>query len=256
MSNYISFSLFGSMSHYVSGAIENAKKIKEIYPEWRPIFFYSKSIKSTAVEKLRNLGSEVVLVDEPEDFRATLWRYRAVYLKDAELVIFRDTDSLVSHREASAVAEWVSSGKDLHIIRDHPFHTEAIMGGMWGVKARAINSDKDLFSPLGIPERYGVDQILLRARVYRNKNLSRLVHDSWFVREFNSRLLPPSIDHSFIGEVKFQNSASRDNSASTMTKHQMSQWSRFVTQLWSIAKIFRDYAHDLVVLPKIRNTLD
>jgi hypothetical protein len=256
MSNYISFSLYGSMTHYVLGAIENAKRIRETYPGWRAIFFCGPSIASSAVDELRNLSCEVVLVDEPEDFRATIWRYRAIYLEDAELVIFRDTDSLVSHREASAVAEWVSSGKDLHIIRDHPFHTEAIMGGMWGVKARAINSDKDLFSPLGIPERYGVDQILLRARVYRNQSLSRLVHDSWFVREFNSILLPPSIDHSFIGEVKFQNSASRDNSASTMTRHQMSRWSRFVTQLRSIAKIFRDYAHDLVLLPKIRNTLD
>jgi hypothetical protein len=255
MTNYISFSLYGSMSHYVSGAIENAKKIKETYPSWKAIFFCSHSISLSAVDKLRKLGSEVVFVDEPEGFSATLWRYRAIYLKDAELVIFRDTDSLVSHREAIAVAEWVSSGKDLHIIRDHPFHTEAIMGGMWGVRARAINADKGLFSPLGIPEKYGVDQILLRARIYRNHHLSRLVHDSWFVREFNSRPLPPSIDNSFIGEVKFRNIVSSDNSFSTVTKHHRSRWARFITQLRSIAKIFRDYAHDLVLLPKFGNKL-
>ena len=51
---------------------------------------------------------------------------------EAEYVIFRDADSVVSHREAEAVAEWIESGRLFHTMRDSGSHTALILAGMWG----------------------------------------------------------------------------------------------------------------------------
>ena len=44
----------------------------------------------------------------------------------------RDLDSWILARERSAVAEWEASGDQFHIMRDGPFHTSTIHGGLWG----------------------------------------------------------------------------------------------------------------------------
>ena len=31
-----------------------------------------------------------------------------------------------------AVEEWIHSGKSFHIMRDHPYHSAVVLGGMWG----------------------------------------------------------------------------------------------------------------------------
>jgi hypothetical protein len=133
-----------------------------------------------------------------------LWRYRAIHLEDAEHVIFRDTDSRLSNREAQLVSTWLQSGKDLHIIRDHPNHTSAILGGLWGCEAKAL---RDYLSPnVGDQTpgeaKYGFDQELIRLHVYRTRKLSRLIHDPIFARELGSVASPhhPATGE-FLGEV-------------------------------------------------------
>ena len=47
----------------------------------------------------------------------------------------RDLDSRLSLREFSAVNEWLlHSAKPFHIMRDHFYHSQPIVGGMWGVR--------------------------------------------------------------------------------------------------------------------------
>ena len=50
----------------------------------------------------------------------------------------RDLDALIVPREIAAVKDWIKSGKALHIMRDHPLHKTAILGGMWGLKLRKL----------------------------------------------------------------------------------------------------------------------
>ena len=42
------------------------------------------------------------------------------------------------YREIAAVQEWWQSEKSFHIMRDHPQHQTAILGGMWGIKLRHL----------------------------------------------------------------------------------------------------------------------
>ena len=46
----------------------------------------------------------------------------------------RDLGSLITEREVSAVAEWLSTDKRYHVMRDHPTHSETIQGCCFGMK--------------------------------------------------------------------------------------------------------------------------
>lgn len=37
-------------------------------------------------------------------------------------------------RDAEAVKEWLSGNKSFHLLRDHPWHTALILGGLWGAR--------------------------------------------------------------------------------------------------------------------------
>ena len=50
------------------------------------------------------------------------------------LYLSRDLDSVFTAREAAAVAEWVASGRAVHVMRDHPWHGAAMLGGTWGTR--------------------------------------------------------------------------------------------------------------------------
>ncbi len=44
-----------------------------------------------------------------------------------DVVISRDADSPLSHRESVAVKEWLESDYTFHIMRDHPFHCDPVI---------------------------------------------------------------------------------------------------------------------------------
>ena len=88
-----------------------------------------------------------------------------------EYFVSRDLDSHLGEREASAVTEWMRSGKSFHIMRDHEAHCVPINGGAWGVYIgeaerrmfvlafKAAAKDPLYWAP---PEAYGADQGLLK----------------------------------------------------------------------------------------------
>jgi hypothetical protein len=129
------------------------------------------------------------------------WRFSAAMLNDAEYVIFRDTDSRPSYREARAVLDWTFSGKSLHIMRDHPLHSQNIMGGMWGVLAPKARMEIAQVISLGRTSAVGEDQDLLSEHVYPKLFMDSMIHDTFFRRELHSIQFPePRKNGEFIGE--------------------------------------------------------
>ena len=51
---------------------------------------------------------------------------------DVGYFLVRDCDSVVSAREAAAVAKWLGSGLPFHAMRDYYTHTDPLLAGMWG----------------------------------------------------------------------------------------------------------------------------
>jgi hypothetical protein len=137
----ISFSVWGDTPMYTIGAVRNAELASEIYPDWICRFYLGDDVPKDIVDKLESFdNTEIQIMSHKEnDWQGMFWRFYAINLdEDIDMVIFRDTDSRLSLREYEAVREWIQSEKPLHIMRDHPYHSEPIMGGMWGCKVKEI----------------------------------------------------------------------------------------------------------------------
>ena len=91
--------------------------------------YYDNSVPMEIIEQLKEL--QVQLVDMTNSkMNKMSWRFQAA--SDAKRFCARDIDSRLSKREAAAVEEWVQSGKQFHVMRDHPSHSNYPMsGGMW-----------------------------------------------------------------------------------------------------------------------------
>jgi hypothetical protein len=134
------------------------------------------------------------------------WRFLPIDVdQSVTRMIVRDTDSRLSEREKMAVDEWIKEGKALHIMRDHPHHNSAIMGGMWGLypKRRFSFSEQiNLFQPSNeVYARYE-DQRFLAQHVYSQWIMDSTIHASFHKLERHAKPFPGacfSVD--FVGEI-------------------------------------------------------
>lgn len=140
----VSFSLFGNNPAYIESAVLNAQVMPEIYPDWQAWFYVNDTVPETARERLRQAGAHVIQVDEEAaQFPGTMWRFLALDDERVAYAVFRDADSVVSPREAHAVAQWIASGKHFHTLRDAGSHTELILAGLWGAMGGSLNNMRE-----------------------------------------------------------------------------------------------------------------
>jgi len=191
LTTLISFCVFGINPMYIRGAVANAKLALEIYPGWRTRFYLSKPVYDLIADELMYIkNTSIVLVEAPENFFFTNYRFLVCNEPDIDVAIFRDTDSRLSVREAAAVSEWINSGKSLHIMRDHPWHfpdpnNHMMLAGMWGVRCDKLRNIADLLQQHKHDVLHGTDQRFLSKYVYPNfaKNNDILEHDEFFDKQ-------------------------------------------------------------------------
>ena len=130
------------------------------------------------------------------------WRFEATRLPNAQRVIVRDVDSRISTREAKAVDEWTNSRFALHVIRDHPWHTRPVMGGMWGIQGieNLLVISQELHRLSDPEDAYGEDQEWISRVGTEHFWNSKLVHDSFPLLGDSAKSLPPREGLEFIGE--------------------------------------------------------
>jgi hypothetical protein len=198
----ISFCLWGSNPKYVVGAIRNAELAKLIYPGWVCRYYIGKSTlrdAATYVDRLQDYSHvEVIKMDEEGDWRGMFWRFYPISDSDVGVMISRDTDSRLSFREKKAVDQWLRSGKKFHIIRDHPYHTFKILGGMWGARSGILRDMKSLINEFSKGDFWQVDQNFLAEIIY-----PRIIDDTFIHDEFREGNKFPSKrkDFEFVGDV-------------------------------------------------------
>ncbi len=201
MKKVISFSLYGTEPKYIFGAIKNAKLAREIFPHWVTVFYVSKEIPDHLLAELETNADEIILMPEPRNSTGMFWRFIEAGNLANSRVIFRDTDSRLSKRDARAVEEWEISGKSLHIIRDHPMHNAPLLGGLWGVipaSLKNFSASLQSYKPLGY---YGEDQEFLWKNIYYPLRHSRFVHDEFFLREIRRNTIEiPRSENEYLGE--------------------------------------------------------
>lgn len=219
----ISYSLYGTSEKYLTGALRNVKQAVDLYPGWIPRFFVGNSVDQGLVDALISAGAEVVHMEGREDASAMFWRYRPFFDPDVSIVIVRDTDSRLSHREAQAVKAWIDSGRGFHIMRDHPAHFCAILGGLWGARTDRMVPLKAVFDQANPNGFYGEDQNFLQNYVYPIAKRDSLVHDSFFVFDLFAKSFPAARNGmEFVGEVFDENEQPRSEDREVLARAESS----------------------------------
>lgn len=189
MTKYISFSLWGNNRTYTIGALKNVELAKEIYSGWKTIIYHDDSVPIEILDTLKAL--EITLVNmSGTPIYGCFWRFLAADFPDCEYAIFRDTDSRLSKREYLAVQEWTQNNKNIHIMRDHPYHeipfgssSRTILAGMWGIKGGVFKMQSAIIDFCKDREdKYGIDQAFLEL-IYKKFNHSQTVHDEFFEKK-------------------------------------------------------------------------
>jgi hypothetical protein len=199
----ITFSLWGNNAKYTVGAIRNADLTKKIYPGWISRFYCGTTVPKDIIKYLENKECcEVVMMNEPGDWRGMFWRFYPASEDNVDVMISRDTDSRINMREKLAVDEWLKSNKSFHIMRDHPWHGTPILGGMWGVRGNILKDMKDMIDKYIKGDFWQVDQNFLKEYVYNIIKDDCFVHDSFHSYEDFKKPFPNKRNgQEFVGEA-------------------------------------------------------
>lgn len=188
----ISFALFNHASAkpfermaYIRNFFWNCRMARLIYPEWR----LSLKVDQETYGEFAGLFTWLVLNNNLKVeiinngvklCEAMLWRMMPCFQSDVTHVLCRDSDALVTYREAQRVQQWLEGGKGLHCIHDAPGHS-GLMGGMTGfdtAKLKAATSWQtwdDMIRGWDLTER-GSDQHLLNQRVLPHMQSEMHIH--------------------------------------------------------------------------------
>ncbi len=174
----IAFSLWGNNPKYILGAIKNAELARILYPKWKARFYCGSDVDTNIIHQLKNLGSQVYVMKSLGSWNGMFWRFLPASEKNVERFISRDCDSRLTQREVDAVNEWIDSGTDYHVMRDHPYHRVPILGGMWGHKGCIpwIKTEMEMFDKT---DAWQTDQEFL-AQIVWPKVTTVLEHDEFF----------------------------------------------------------------------------
>ena len=172
---------------YWVGALRNIEQVSKYFPGWICRFYIDNSCDKELIKTIKGDNVEVVLVDSKDSFHGMFWRFWASEEEETDVFLSRDCDSRFSEREVAAIKEWLSSNKDFHIMRDHPYHRVpfgatglGILGGMWGIKSKSLPL-KDMIIKFTHKKElgYGSDQTFLQ-EVYKLLEKDKITHDEFF----------------------------------------------------------------------------
>lgn len=178
MTKVISFCLWGDDPKYTVGAVRNAERAKMFYSGWDVWIYFADCVPEDILQQLSDLDCHMIPMGEG-NWKAMFWRFLPAANPNIT-VISRDTDSRLGMREKYAVDEWLASDKDFHIMRDHPYHTTEILGGMWGARNGIVKDIDQWISEYEKGDFYQVDQNFLREIVYPKIKDNCIVHDPFF----------------------------------------------------------------------------
>jgi len=200
----ISFSLYNSRPKDILNAVINCLLSPTVYPGWICRFYVDDTIPKNlhlALESFKHV--EVVTMPRHRGSSAMLWRFLPASDPSVSVMISRDADSWLSMRERVCVDKWLESDKGFHIIRDHCYHSQKIMGGVWGVKRGVFPQMKELVEEFVKSGTY--DQGFLAEKVYPvvigNAMIHRgQQHNNKGVFLVNGYFDEPKSEHYFIPE--------------------------------------------------------
>ena len=182
MKQVISYSLYGQQMKFLVGAIKNAQLAQVFFPGFTVRFYVGNSVPTwcrSTLELFPNV--EMIRVDEPENSIARMWRFRAIYDPEVDVVLSRDCDARLGIREAQAHQEFLDSPYDFHIIRDHPTgHGYLVSAGMFACKNKGMHFFEKLLGETTLRDTYMQDQEFISNAIYPHIADKCLIHDPYY----------------------------------------------------------------------------
>ena len=201
----ISFGLYGSIEKYTLGAIRNTELAKIYFPGWTCRFYCTSDVPKGVIETLSRNGAEIVSVPDGEGYISGMfWRFLVAVDAKVDRFIVRDVDSRLNSREAMAVHEWIESGYEVHLMRDHVNHCYEMNGGMWGGVKGSMSFLKTKMDKWKSKDQYFQDMDFLKEEIWPEVVDKQIAHDSYCcdrytnARPFPTRR-PPTYQH--VGQV-------------------------------------------------------
>ena len=209
MKNVIAYSLWGDHPMYWYGALKNIELAKKYFPNFICRFYIDSKSQQELIDTIQGENVEVILVESKDSFHGMFWRFWASEEEDVNIFLSRDCDSRFSDREFAAFHEWLESDKDFHVMRDHPYHTVPILGGMWGSRngiMRNIGLSK-LIEEWNQYQRKGIDQDFLGQVVYPKIRNNCLEHSEFGINFGGQIKTFPTLrlNYEFVGDVFNEN---------------------------------------------------
>lgn len=206
----VAYSLWGSDARYSTGMINVCRTHARLYPHtWKIWIYHDNTVPSNIINEMDEMEHVRLINVETEmpawvkgNLNPMTWRFLVASDPTVQAYAVRDSDSIPSKRESSAIEEFLESGKAFHVIRDHPMHNPThfapILGGMWGGLHRAVpHMDELLQQKYPAPWReagraYANDQDFLWQEIMPIAYNNCLQHDSYYCRESNAIAFPLS----------------------------------------------------------------
>lgn len=213
--NIISYSLWGENPKYIIGAHKNIELAEKYFPDWKVrIYLSTKTPFKTNKENV-----QIVMKEQKSSQDGCFWRFEACDSDD--VVIVRDLDDRLSERHKFVVDEWLSSDKNLHIIRDHPNHVYPIMAGLWGSRNGMLKGLNSRIESWENKDYYTCDQIFLQQTLYNSVFMQNtMVHDPFrknlgIEKDINR----DRVDFEFLGDTFNENDERVENYWKIIQEH-------------------------------------
>jgi hypothetical protein len=198
----VSYTVWGNNPMYINGVIRQADFIinDSFFHDWECWVYHDNSLSKNYLEELQSMDPEKIklinLIDKyPYHYwnnTKYMWRFLPIDDPEVFAMISRDADSIITEREKKSIEVWLKSGKQFHIMRDHPAHVSFILAGMWGMRKFGslnrtwspgsmetlfidwLNKNYNRFNQNNV---YGIDEAFLRDCIYPLTVNDRLIHD-------------------------------------------------------------------------------
>jgi hypothetical protein len=222
MKKIISFCLWGNNPKYCIGAIKNSELYKTIYPDWICRFYIGSDVDINIISRLIKNDCEIIIVPYSKNtWINMLWRFKPITDSEVDIFICRDTDSRLSLREKFAVDEWLESDKSVHIMRDHPYHSNCMLGGMIGFKRSIFEIVSSSLRQFTFKDEYGTDYNFFNDVLYPCIKKDSMQHGEFlYMRSFPTK----RIDNEFVGEVFDENENTTPHHTEVLKNYQKMQF--------------------------------
>jgi hypothetical protein len=206
-----SYCVYKANPKYTIGAIKNCEQYVEQYKNFMILFFVRNDVPEEIIKKIKEIGGTVIKTLFVPDWFMMFARF--LPSESSQFLSSRDTDCRLILREKVVNEQFMCSNKNFHIIRDHPYHTTEILGGMWSVQN--LNFDKIRFAMLDFCLKndtnpnvsMGHDQNFLTNYIWPHLNKELIMaHDNFFNYNHNKIYITlPRNNREFIGEPYDEN---------------------------------------------------